>query len=59
MLEHSCIFVVDVDIPLFVLELLKAMYGLVDAPLLFQMALLRFLTEEMGMIQSFHDENYL
>jgi len=44
---------------LYVLELLKAMYGLVDGPLLFQLALLTFLAEDCSLSRSLHDENYL
>jgi len=41
------------------LELLKAMYGLVDGPLMFQLALLTYLVEDCYMVKSLHDENYL
>ena len=58
-IPDSRIRVADVDTGLFALELLKAMYGLVDGPLLFQLALLEFLTTELGMTRSIHDDNYL
>ena len=35
------------------------MYGLVDAPLLFQLALLMFMIQDLAQVQSFHDDNYL
>ncbi len=55
----SKINVQDVDSCLFILELLKAMYGLVDGPLLFQLALLDFLCNNLHMQRSMHDDNYL
>ena len=41
------------------LVLMKAIYGLVDGPLLFQLALLEFLTTKLPMVRSLHDENFL
>jgi hypothetical protein len=58
-LPNSGIKVEDGDITLFVLRLLKAMYGLVDGPLLFQLALLHFLCTQLRMTRSVHDDNYL
>ena len=55
----SNIKIADADIMHFLLELLKAMYGLVDGPLLFQLALLHYLTQIVGMRKSVHDENFL
>ena len=55
----SPIVVWDVDTFLFCLELLKAMYGFVDGPILFQLALLHFLVNYMGMSKSIHDDNFL
>ena len=49
----------DADILFFCLLLLKAIYGLVDGPLLFQLALLDYLTSELPLVRSLHDENYL
>ena len=49
----------DFDRHLFLLQLLKAMYGLVDGPILFQMAFLHHLTKVMGFHKSLHDENFL
>ena len=39
--------------------LLKAMYGLVDGPLLWQMALIHFLTKELFFQPSLHDSSFL
>ena len=44
---------------LYVLLCLCAMYGFVDAPLMFQLALLAFLVRETDAIQSMLDDNYL
>ena len=55
----SNITVMDFDIHLFLLECLKALYGLVDGPLLWQLALLYFLQWEAGFTISRHDENFL
>ena len=49
----------DIDICLFRIELLKAMYGLVDRPLMFQLALLSFLVNETDARKSILDDNYL
>lgn len=49
----------DVDRMLFVLKLLKALYGLVDGPLLFQLAFLDFFVSQLGFRSSLHDENFL
>ena len=43
----------------YVLLCLRAMYGFVDAPLMFQLALLCFLITETGAIKSVFDDNYL
>ena len=58
-ISESNIKVQDGDTALFVLELLKAMYGLVDGPLLFQLALLHFLCTQLKLTRSIHDDNYL
>ena len=42
-----------------VLKLLKAIYGLVDGPIMFQLALLHFLTHELRLVKSIHDHNFL
>ena len=47
------------DIYYALLELLKPMYGLVDAPLLWQLALLLFISTVLGGTQSIMDDNYL
>jgi hypothetical protein len=49
----------DVDRMFFVLTLLKALYGLVDGPLLFQLAFLDFFVVNLGFRSSLHDENFL
>ena len=49
----------DAERMLFLLHLLKAMYGLVDGPLMFQMAFLHFLITELSFRSSLHDENFL
>ena len=41
------------------LELLKPMYGLVDAPLLFQLALLAYILDEMHGIRSLFDDGFI
>ena len=55
----SNISVAECDVCYFVLRLLKAMYGLVDGPLLFQLALLEFPVTKGMLTRSLHDENYL
>ena len=57
--QNSTIYVEDCDIDLFILRCLKALYGLVDGPLLWQLALLYFLKWEGGMEVSLYDENFL
>eukprot|EP00959_Pyramimonas_sp_CCMP1952_P262799 5495107-Pyramimonas_sp.AAC.1 len=49
----------DVERSLFVLLLNKAMYGLVDGPIMFQMAFLHFLLSELKFYKSLHDDNFL
>ena len=51
--------VISADIPRFVLKCLKALYGLVDAPLLWQLALLHYLKLDLGFRMSTHDECFL
>lgn len=58
-ISGSQIIVTDGNIMWCLLELLKAMYGLVDGPLLFQLALLHFMMNNVNMTCSIHDENYL
>jgi hypothetical protein len=58
-INGSMILVGDLDAGIFLLELLKAMYGLVDGPLMFQLALLEFLCDKLLMVRSLHDDNYL
>ena len=41
------------------LELLKAIYGLVDGPIMLQLALLHYLTQHCGLYKSVHDNNFL
>lgn len=55
----STIKVDDADIPTKILRCLKALYGLVDGPLLWQLALLHFLKFDLGFEVSRHDENLL
>ena len=43
----------------YILELLKAIYGLVDGPIMFQLALLQYLTQHCGLYKSVHDNNFL
>ena len=43
----------------FVLRCKRAMYGFVDAPLMFQLALICFLINDTGAIKSVWDDNYL
>ena len=49
----------DCDILLCVLECLKALYCLVDGPLMWQIALLSLLRHDLGSQVSYHDENFL
>jgi len=51
--------VADVSAHLYVLMLLKAMYGLVDGPLLFQLAFMYYLVKTMKFTKSLHDDNML
>ena len=44
---------------LYVLRCLRAMYGFVDAPLMFQLALLCYLIMETGAVKSIFDDNFL
>jgi hypothetical protein len=46
------------DVTLFVIELLKAMYGLNDAPLLWQLCLRYFFVKHTGALISVFDDNY-
>ena len=55
----SRIRVLDGDIPRFVLRCLKALYGLVDGPLMWQIALLTSLKNDLGFTVSLFDENFL
>ena len=55
----SNIKVSDQDIPKKLLRCLKALYGLVDGPLLWQLALLHFLKFDLKFEVSLHDENLL
>ena len=48
----------DVDISVFILELLKALYGLVDGPLLWQLALMNFMTRTLHFRIALHDNNF-
>ena len=43
----------------YILLCLRAMYGFVDAPLMFQLALLCFLIMETGAVKSIFDDNFL
>ena len=49
----------DVERHLFRLLLHKAMYGLVDGPILFQMAFIHYLLSELRFYKSLHDDNFL
>ena len=40
----------------FVLELLEAMYGLVDGPLLWQLAFMHYLVRDLHFSQLLHDD---
>jgi len=44
---------------LFILRLLKAMYELVDGPLLFQLAFISYLVRSFQFARSLHDESFL
>ena len=55
----SPVRVMNEDIGLFVLRCLKALYGLVDGPLMWQIALLTYLKGSLGFTSSLHDENFL
>jgi hypothetical protein len=57
-IPQSGIFVQDEDIEYFILELLKALYGLVDGPLLWQLALANFMVKELHFRTALHDENF-
>ena len=58
-MEESKIHVEDHEIQEWILELLKAIYGLCDGPILFQLALLHFLTFNVKLTKSVHDHNFL
>ena len=58
-IPQSKIMVLDGDISIFILKCLKALYGLVDAPLLWQLALLHYLKLDIGYRMSTHDECFL
>ena len=51
--------VLDQERHLFLLMLLKAMYGLVDGPLMFQLAFSYFLRMTLHFVPSLHDDNFL
>ena len=55
----SSIRVEDFDVPLFALKCLKALYGLVDGPLMWQIALLSFLKHDLGFQVSYYDDHFL
>eukprot|EP00959_Pyramimonas_sp_CCMP1952_P018248 386693-Pyramimonas_sp.AAC.1 len=56
--EKSNIHISDSASQLFYLMLLKPIYGTVDAPLLWQLALTMFIKEELKGIQSVFDDNF-
>ena len=49
----------DIESFLFLLVLLKAMYGLVDGPLMFQLAFAYFLRATLHFVASMHDDNFM
>ena len=57
-IKGSKINVQEADIGYFLLLLLKAMYGLVDAPLLWSIVILTFIMEVLGGTQSYLDDNF-
>ena len=57
--EGSYIVVEDCDVPWALLLCLKPMYGFVDAPILWQLALLLWIVSTMLGTQSLLDENYV
>ena len=58
-IPSSKIRVRDEEVELWILECLKAIYGLVDGPILFQLSLLWFLTKDLGLVKSVHDHTFL
>ena len=48
----------DKDISEYLLQLVKAMYGLNDAPLAWQLCGSEFFVQDLGATQSIHDENF-
>ena len=48
-IPDSGIWVEDWQIGFYILQLMKAIYGLVDGPIMFQLALLHYLTQTMGL----------
>ena len=57
-IPNSGIHVQDIDIEWFILELVKALYGLVDGPLLWQLALTNFLCRELHFKIGLHNNNF-
>ena len=53
------IYVPDNEITLWILELLKAIYGLIDGPILFRLASMHFLVHDLGFYKSVHDHNFM
>ena len=58
-IPNSGIWANDWQIGFLMLELVKAIYGLVEGPTMFQLALLHYLTQSMGLYKSVHDNNFL
>ena len=55
---NSKIKISSANVPFFVLLLLKPMYGLIDAPLMWQVALSSFIKSDLHGIRSCYDENF-
>ena len=58
-IKEADIYIEDHQVLEWILELVKASYGLIDGQILFQMALLHFLVHNIGMTGSVHDANFL
>ena len=56
---NSPLGIEEYEAPYFLLKLVKAMYGLTDGPLMFQLALLEFMVNTIGLQRSVFDDNFL
>ena len=58
-IPDSGIYIEDWMIGHYILELLTAIYGLVDGPIMFQLALPHYLTQHCGLYKSVHVDDLL